>query len=80
MVNSAVYMSSNHLLRMFAFGFMGFAFLDYLWLLLGMTAGVIVGSWLGTRLRSYLPEVNFQYWFRILVSMLAIRMIVITFV
>lgn len=74
-VNTAVYMSSNHLFKILAFGVMGFSFVPWLWLLLGMTAAVIVGSWLGTRLRAYVPEINFQFWFRILVSLLALRMI-----
>ena len=77
-MNTAVYMSSNHILRMLAFGFMGFAFSEYLWLLMGMVVGVIIGSWLGTRLRRYVPELNFQFWFKVLVSLLATRMILIT--
>ncbi len=74
-VNTAVYMSANHLLRVLAFAAMGFAFSQYGWLLLGMIAGVIVGSWLGTRLRQFIPELNFLLWFRLLVSLLALRMI-----
>ena len=77
-VNTAVYMSSNHLLKIFAFGLMGFVFSDYLWLLLGMVVAVIVGSWLGTRLRRHVPEINFQLWFKLLVSLLALRMILIS--
>jgi uncharacterized membrane protein YfcA len=77
-VNTAVYMTSNHLLKLIAFGFMGFAFYDYLWLLLGMTTAVIIGSWLGTRLRGFVPEINFQFWFKLMVSLLALRMIVIS--
>jgi uncharacterized membrane protein YfcA len=74
-VNTAVYMSSNHLFKIVAFGVMGFSFTPWLGLLLGMTVAVIAGSWLGTRLRVYIPEINFQLWFRILVSLLALRMI-----
>jgi uncharacterized membrane protein YfcA len=77
-VNTAVYMTSNHLLRLVVFGAMGFISYDYLWLLLGMTAAVIAGSWLGTRLRRYVPEINFQFWFKLMVSLLAVRMIVIS--
>ena len=74
-VNTGVYMSCNHLLRIFAFGVMGFAFADYLWLTLGMVVAVIAGSWLGTRLRRYVPEGNFQLWFKVLITLLALRMI-----
>jgi uncharacterized membrane protein YfcA len=76
-VNTAVYMSSNHLFKIVAFCIMGFSFAPWLGLLLGMTVAVIAGSWLGTRLRAYIPEINFQLWFRILVSLLALRMIVL---
>ena len=79
-VNTAVYMSSNHLLKMLAFGMMGFAFADYGLLLLGMVVGVIAGSWLGTQLRQAVPQGNFLFWFRLLVSLLALRMILLVVV
>jgi uncharacterized membrane protein YfcA len=74
-VNTAVYMSSSHLLKMLAFLAMGFAFSDFWLLLVGMVAGVIAGSWLGTRLRQFVPEGDFQLWFKLMVSVLALRMI-----
>ncbi len=74
-VNTAVYMSANHLLRAAAFALMGFAFSQYALLLAGMVAAVIVGSWLGTWLRRFVPQINFLLWFRILVTLLALRMI-----
>lgn len=74
-VNTAMYMSINHLLRAGAFALMGFAFAEYWQLLLGMVVAVIAGSWLGTWLRQWVPEINFLFWFRILVTLLASRMI-----
>jgi uncharacterized membrane protein YfcA len=74
-VNTAVYMSANHLLRVLAFALMGFSFAHYGLLLLGMITGVVLGSWLGTWLRQFVPELNFHLWFRLLVSLLALRMI-----
>ena len=74
-VNTAVYMSVNHLLRALAFAAMGFAFTEYAWLLAGMVGGVIAGSWLGTRLRTLIPEIDFQFWFKWLITLLACRMI-----
>jgi uncharacterized membrane protein YfcA len=74
-VNTAVYMTANHFLRVLAFFVMGFSFASYGWLLAGMIAGVVLGSWLGTRLRQFVPEINFLLWFRVLVSLLALRMI-----
>ena len=76
-VNTAVYMSANHLLRASAFGLMGFAFVEYGWLLLGMVVAVVTGSWVGTWLRRFVPEINFLLWFRLLVTALALRMIVL---
>lgn len=78
-VNTAVYMSSSHLIKMLAFLMMGFAFNDYGLLLSGMVVGVVAGSWLGTRLRRYVPEGNFQLWFKLIISLLALRMIASVF-
>ena len=43
-----------------------------------MVIAVTLGSWLGTRLRRFVPEINFQFWFRVLVSLLALRMILLS--
>lgn len=74
-VNTAVYMSLNHALRVAAFALLGFSFAPW-WPLIGaMVAAVIAGSWAGTRLRQRVPEVDFERWFRLLVTLLALRMI-----
>ncbi len=78
-VNTAVYMSSNHLIKMLAFLLMGFAFADYGLLLSGMVVGVVAGSWLGTWLRRFVPEGDFRIWFKLIISLLAVRMIVTVF-
>ncbi len=77
-VNTAVYMTSNHLVRTLAFALLGFSFAPYAALLAGMIVAVIAGSWLGTRLRAYIPDINFQLWFKLLVTLLALRMIAVT--
>lgn len=77
-VNTAVYMTINHLVRSFAFGLMGFAFFRWLPLICAMVLASVAGSWLGTRLRLYLPQRNFQLAFRLLVTALALRMIFVT--
>ena len=76
-VNTAVYMSVNHGLRALAFALLGFSFAPWLYLLLGMIVAVILGSWVGTKLRAYIPQATFQRWFKVLVSLLAVRMIVL---
>lgn len=74
-VNTAVYMTLNHALRVAAFALMGFSFGAWWLLLLGMIGAGIAGSWAGTRLRSHIPELDFQRLFRIAVTLLALRMI-----
>ncbi len=77
-VNTAVYMSINHLLRALAFGLLGFSLQGWWPLLLGMVVATVVGSWAGTRLRQRLPQTNFAFWFRVLVTLLALRMIALS--
>lgn len=77
-VNTAVYMSLNHGVRMLAFALLGFSFAPWLSLIVAMALAVTLGSYVGTRIRKYLPAGNFQYWFRILVTVLALRMIVLS--
>lgn len=78
-VNSALYMSLNHALRMAAFAFIGFSFAPWWQLMLAMAAAVIAGSWVGTRLRMHIPQRNFQRLFKTLVTLLALRMIALPF-
>ncbi len=76
-VNTAVYMTLNHAIRVAAFVAIGFSFVSW-WLLLGgMVAASIAGSWLGTRLRHRVPQLDFQRLFRWMVTLLALRMIAI---
>lgn len=77
-VNTAVYMTVNHALRMAAFTLLGFSFAPWWQLLLGLVTAVIVGSWVGTRIRPMVPQIDFQRWFRMLVSLLALRMILLS--
>ena len=74
--NTAVYMSVNHALRAVAFVFMGFTLWPWLPLLGGMIVGATAGSWVGTRLRQFIPEGNFQFYFKLLISALALRLII----
>jgi uncharacterized membrane protein YfcA len=41
-----------------------------------MSVAVIMGSWAGTKIRAYMPEKNFQLWFKVLLTLLALRMII----
>jgi len=74
-VNTAVYMTLNHSLRLVAFLAIGFSFAPWWQLVSGMVVAGILGSWAGTYLRRFVPQVDFQRWFRWLVTVLAARMI-----
>jgi len=78
-VNTASYMSINHIIKTCAFAFIGFSFGPWLWLIAGMVLASVVGSWVGTWLRRFIPEIDFQRWFRLLVTLLALRMITLPF-
>ncbi|TDG12042.1 sulfite exporter TauE/SafE family protein [Seongchinamella unica] len=78
-VNTAMYMSLSHVMRLAAFVVLGFSFGPWWPLLLSMIAAVTAGSWAGTRLRRRVPEMDFQRWFKWLVTLLAMRMIVLPF-
>jgi uncharacterized membrane protein YfcA len=78
-VNTAVYMTVNHLLRVVAFGLIGFSLGPWWQLVAAMVAAGVLGSWVGTRLRHRVPQMDFQRWFRLLVTLLAARMIALPF-
>jgi len=78
-VNTASYMSINHIIKAGAFALIGFSFGPWLWLIAGMVVASVVGSWVGTWLRRFIPEIDFQRWFRLLVTLLALRMIALPF-
>jgi uncharacterized membrane protein YfcA len=74
-VNTAVYMTLNHAIRLAAFFVIGFSFAPWWKLLTGMVLAGILGSWVGTRLRSLMPQRNFHRLFRWMVTLLALRLI-----
>ncbi len=74
-VNTALYMTLNHVFKMLAFMAMGFSFAPWWQLMLAMAVAVIAGSWVGTRLRVHIPQRNFEHLFKTLVTLLALRMI-----
>lgn len=76
-VNTAVYMTLNHTLRVLAFFAIGFSYTPWWPLVTGMIVAGIAGSWVGTRLRRFVPQRNFHRWFRVLVTLLATRMILV---
>jgi uncharacterized membrane protein YfcA len=75
-VNTAVYMTLNHLVRVMVFVLIGFSFASWWKLLSAMIVAGVCGSWVGTRLRHLLPQYNFQRVFRWMVTLLALRLMI----
>ena len=78
-VTHGTLMTVVHGLKVAAFGLMGFAFLPHLELVIGMVIAVTLGSYVGTRLRTRLPETFFKQLFKWVVTALALRMILCVF-
>lgn len=74
-ITHSVQMTFMHLMKVITFGLLGFAFAPYWQLVIGMTAGAILGSWVGTKVRAYVPENVFRHGVRILITVLALRML-----
>lgn len=77
-VNTGVYMTLNHGIRAAAFGLMGFAYAQWWPVIVMMGVSSIVGAWAGTQLRQRLPAGNYARVFRWLITLLAVRMVVMT--
>ncbi|WP_303721947.1 sulfite exporter TauE/SafE family protein [Malonomonas rubra] len=75
-VTASALMTLVHLAKIITFGFIGFAFASYLQLMVGMVIAVIAGSFVGTKLRSKIPEQLFKNIFKLLITVLALRMII----
>ena len=77
-VTSALMTSFTHLIKTVLFALLGFSFVSYWEIILGMTAGVICGALLGTHIRYKIPQVLFQKILKWVLTLLALRMIYIT--
>ena len=75
-ITHGITMTATHLCKIVVFGFVGFAFAPYLYLIAAMIVSATLGSWAGTKLRGRLPEELFKKIFKALISLLSIRMIV----
>ncbi|WP_461536694.1 TSUP family transporter [Spongorhabdus nitratireducens] len=73
----AAYMTVTHGLKVIVFGVLGLDLSAYIPLIIAMSLSVIVASWVGTRLRKYVPEMSFHLLFKVIITLLAIRMIVL---
>jgi uncharacterized protein len=64
-----------HGLKAVAFGLLGFAFGPYLPLLAAMVAAGFAGTWVGSRLLDHMPERLFRTIFRVVLIVLAVRLL-----
>jgi uncharacterized membrane protein YfcA len=75
---SALLMTITHLIKIPIFGLLGFSFASYWQVILGMCLSVIVGTYIGTRVRYKIPETTFKTGVNWLLTLLALRMVYIT--
>ncbi|WP_415902588.1 sulfite exporter TauE/SafE family protein [Neptuniibacter sp. QD29_5] len=73
--NFATCMSMQHLLKIFVFSFVGFAFWQWLPLILLMILGGMIGTWLGLKMLNRIPEKQFKMLFKTVITILALRLL-----
>ncbi len=71
-------MTFTHLIKIILFGLLGFSFISYWQIIVGMSFGVIAGAYIGTKLRYQVPEARFKIIIKWLLTLLAFRMVYIT--
>ena len=76
---AAALMSITHLLKVFAFMIFGFVFFDYIGILVAMIIGAVAGSYAGTKLRDKIDGKKFMLALKIILSLMAIKLIVSMF-
>lgn len=72
---SAVAMTTQHLLKIVVFGIAGFAFSEWVPLVLAMILSGYLGTVYGTSLLERMPEDTFRKWFRIGITLLALDLL-----
>jgi len=77
-VTSALMTTFTHLIKTVLFALLGFSFISYWEIILGMSTGVICGALLGTHIRYKIPQALFQKILKWVLTLLALRMIYIT--
>jgi len=71
----AALMSITHLSKIVVFTYFGFIFFDYLWIIITMIVGAILGSFVGTKLRNLIDGKRFTVILKVLLTTLAIKII-----
>ena len=76
----AALMSISHILKIFVFMYFGFVFFDYLGIIIAMIIGAVAGSFAGTKLRHKIDGKKFAIVLKVLLSVLALKLIVGLFI
>jgi uncharacterized membrane protein YfcA len=71
----AAMISVLHLVKTACFLMLGVVFYPYLVLMLGMMISMTFGSYVGTRLRAYVPEKGFRMIFKVAITLLGLRLL-----
>jgi uncharacterized membrane protein YfcA len=77
---AGMFMSLSHALKLFAYGIIGFKFSQYSMLLACLVSGALLGSFAGTILRKNISNRRFNLVLKILLTLLALRMIYSAFI
>ena len=68
-------MAIVHILKLIAFGFLGFALTAYLPLMVAMVCAAVAASYIGTKALNHMKEHNFRVIFKTICTFLALRLI-----
>ena len=77
-VMAALMMTFTHLIKILLFVLLGFSFISYWQIIIGMSVAVVAGALLGTHVRYKIPEDVFRRILKWALTLLALRMIYIT--
>jgi uncharacterized membrane protein YfcA len=77
-VTAALMMTFTHLIKIVLFTLLGFSFISYWQIIIGMSVAVVAGALLGTHIRYKIPEDVFRKILKWALTLLALRMIYIT--
>jgi len=77
-VSGALMTTFTHLTKVLLFSVLGFSFGAYWQIIVGMSAAVIIGALIGTRIRYRVPEALFRRILKWALTLLALRMVYLT--
>jgi uncharacterized membrane protein YfcA len=71
----ATCMTFQHCLKAIVFSFVGFAFWQWLPLIVAMIVSSVIGNWLGLKALTKVPAKSFQWGFKVILSLLSLRLL-----